>query len=61
MAHRPIKEGMLLDDSTLQTHFQSIKNLVLCLEELQHLTEEERKNSIDKLDRVNAIIFIMIG
>ena len=55
LAHYASKKNLFVDDQTLQTYFNDIKNLVRCLEELQHFSHQERDDILAELDQVNML------
>ena len=62
LAHYALKENLVVDDQKLQTDFQHIEDLVRCLGpgELQHFSEQERDDTLAKLNEVTCLIFVVI-
>ena len=52
---------MFVDDQTLRTYFQRIKDSVQCLMELNHLSQQEEKDTIVHLDQVRYDVRILTG
>ena len=52
---------MFVDDQTLRTSFQLIKDLVRCVKELNHLSQLEADDTIAHLEKVRYSVKILTG
>ncbi|XP_072018472.1 uncharacterized protein [Amphiura filiformis] len=61
LSHFPIQNNMDIDGQTLHGYFQDIKHFVLCLEELQHLSQQEGNDIRAQLDKIlNSCVFLTL-